>query len=293
VPNNSNSNRKTGLGKGLQSLMPANLDTDILINKEDRVQKIRVSVIKANPNQPRRQFDDQTIEELAVSIKQVGILQPLIVTPRGEGYLIIAGERRWRAAQKAKLDTVPVIVKSAKELGLLEMALIENIQRVDLSPLEFAVTLDRLKTVHHMEEAELTKRLGKDKSTIRNILRLLNLPDYAKEALNKKQISEGHARAVLALKEYPDQQRVLVDNIIKYVWSVRQAEQFVTGHKTGKTSPDLIEKHMKKELPETKSLSKLIAAPVSIRRTAHGGKLEISFTTDKDLERLIKLLLER
>jgi ParB family chromosome partitioning protein len=194
-----------GLGRGFDSLLPQNFDSTLLLTDEDRIQKVLVSKISPNANQPRTHFDDEALDQLAASIKQYGILQPLVVTPNnslgvnGE-FMIIAGERRWRAAEIAGLDKVPVIVRTSHELEQLEIALVENVQRVDLSPLEQAVSIERLHQQFNITYDHIAERLGKAASTVNNMVRLLQLPEGARQALKDGAISEGHARAILALK---------------------------------------------------------------------------------------------
>ncbi len=286
--------KKHGLGKGFETLLPQGFDASLLVDPSERIQKIRVTSLQPNPQQPRRHFDDEALNELADSIRQYGVLQPLIVTPDDtDMYQIIAGERRWRAAQKAGLNTVPAIVRSIKELEQLEIALVENVQRVDLSPLEQAVSIERLHQQFSLTYDIIAKRLNKAVSTLNNIVRLLQLPGDARDALRNQEITEGHARSILSLKDHPDKQAELLRLIKQHGWSVRQAERFVTAFKnsTPDTSATIVRKRMSSETGDTKRLEKRIAAPVSIRRMAHGGKLEIGFTSEDDLKRLMTLLM--
>lgn len=284
---------RTGLGRGFDALLPQQFDASLLMNEGERILHINVGAITANSEQPRRHFDETALEQLADSIKRHGVLQPLIVTPQGEGnYMLVAGERRWRAATKAGLKTVPVIARTARELERLELALVENVQRVDLSPLEQAASIERLYQQFNLTYETIAKRLGKAVSTVHNIARLLQLPPEAQKALQTEAITEGHARAVLALKDHPTQQAELLRLIQTQGWSVRQAERFVnTVKKGGAQDSQTARARMRSETPETRRLGKRLKSSVSIRRTAHGGKLEIGFTSDDDLERLITLLL--
>lgn len=283
--------KKSGLGRGFDSLIPKSVDTAVLFDDQDRIQKIAVGAIVPNPHQPRQHFDEEALNQLASSIKQHGIVQPLVVTPNGQGsYALVAGERRWRAAQLAGFEKVPTIVRTTKELEQLEIAIVENVQRVDLSPLEQAVSIERLHQQFSMTYDAIAKRLGKANSTISNIIRLLELPVTAQEALRKEQISEGHARAILALKDTPEKQIELLDNVLRHGWSVRQAEQFVVSIKQGFKETKATKERMDAETPATKQLSKRIGAPVQIRRTAKGGKLEIGFKTDEELEKILEHL---
>ena len=280
--------KNTGLGRGLESLIPTGFDPSLLMESSERVQNVFISAIKPNPDQPRRHFDPQSLEELASSIKRYGILQPLIVTPDGpDEYKIIAGERRWRASTIAGLEKVPVIVRAEKDLEQLEIALIENVQRVDLSPLEQAVSIEKLHQQFNMSYDDVSKRLGKAMTTVINIVRLLQLPTFARDALQTGKITEGHARAVLALKDDPAKQSELVKLIQKNGWSVRQAEQFVQTHKKGIKTSTGVKKQMETETPETKKLSSMLSAPVTVYRTAKGGRLEIHFGSDDELTKII------
>lgn len=286
------SNKKMALGRGFDMLMPVGLDTALLETDSERVQKLSISVVMPNPDQPRRFFDDEALEQLASSIKQYGILQPLIVSPsRNDGkYILIAGERRWRAAQKAGLTKVPVIVRTSEELEQLEIALVENIQRVDLSPLETAASIHRLHDLFSQSYDDIAKRLGKAPSTINNIVRLLQLPTDAQDALRKQVISEGHARSLLALKQSPEVQSDLLNLIQQNGWSVRQAEQYVVAQKDGLKDTKSVQKRINATNPKTVALSERLHRPISIKHTAKGGKLEIGFTTQEDLVKLIGML---
>jgi ParB family chromosome partitioning protein len=280
------------LGRGFAGLIPQDVDTALLFDDQEKIQKVALSVLVPNPHQPRTSFDQEALLQLAESIKQYGILQPLVVTPQGQGkYAIVAGERRWRAAQLAGEAKVPVIVRSTKELERLEIALVENVQRVDLSPLEQAVSIEKLHQQFSMTYESVAKRLGKASSTVNNIVRLLQLPKDAQAALSDGQIFEGHARAILSLKGMPQKQVELLANIKKHGWSVRQAEQFVTSLKEGYKETKATRERMQTETPQTKTLSKKLGGnPVRIRRMAKGGKIEISFKNDQELDRILQTL---
>jgi ParB family transcriptional regulator, chromosome partitioning protein len=281
--------KKSGLGRGFDALIPKDVDPGFLLDDQERVQKIAVGDLSANPHQPRTAFDDTALQQLADSIKRHGILQPLVITPQGQGkYVIIAGERRWRAAQLAGLAKVPGIVRTTKELERLELALVENVQRVDLSPLEQAVSIEHLHQQFSLTYEAIAKRLGKASSTVNNIVRLLQLPEAARRALKEQHIFEGHARTILSLKDMPEKQAELLANILRYGWSVRQAEQFVVSVKEGFKEATATKQRMATETPATKQLSKKLGGtPVHIRRMARGGKLEITFKTDDELERIL------
>jgi ParB family chromosome partitioning protein len=282
--------KNTGLGKGFAALMPQDFDTNILLDEGEKVYSLELVKITPNPDQPRQQFDEEALGQLAQSISQHGVVQPIVVTPAKEGsFTIIAGERRWRASQAAGLTKIPALVRSIEELEQLEIALIENVQRVDLSPLEQARSIERLHQQFNVSYDDIAKRLGKASSTINNIVRLLQLPEEAFKALETGQITEGHARAILALKAWPDRQDELLQSITKHGWSVRQAERFVTSTKAGH-AVKAVKAHVQTESPETKRLSKKFNTPVQIKRMARGGRLEITFKSDEDLTRLLSLL---
>lgn len=288
----SSATHNRGLGKGFDALLPQNFDSILLTNSSDRIQQVKIDDIIANTQQPRRHFDVDALKELAESIKRFGVLQPLVATPSNKGvYELIAGERRWRAARLAGLKTLPVIVRSSEELERLEIAIVENVQRVDLSPLEQATSIDRLNQQFNMPFDEIAKRLGKAPSTIHNTARLLQLPAEAQKALHEQKITEGHARCVLALKGSPEAQMELLRSIIKRGWSVRQAEHFVTALKRGAPDQQTAHRQIRTETLETKRLGKRLNTAVSLRHTAHGGKLEIGFSSEDELKRLIDILM--
>ena len=280
--------KKSGLGRGFDALIPQDFDKTILLDENEKIQQLDISSLIPNPDQPRQHFDEDALNQLAESIKHYGIIQPLVVSPGKDGtYSIIAGERRWRASTKAGLKKVPAIVRTSKELERLEIAIVENVQRVDLSPLEQAVSIERLHQQFNMTYEAIAARLAKATSTVNNMVRLLQLPEKARTALHEKQISEGHARAILALKEHPEKQQDLLKQIVANGWSVRQAERYVTSVKEGFKDVKETKQRMETETPATKQLSKRVGAPVHIRRTAKGGKLEISFKTDEELEKIL------
>ena len=283
--------KMAGLGRGFDTLIPIDFDSSLLIDEKDRVQKLFIKHVVANPDQPRRTFDQKALDELALSIKQYGVLQPLIVVPLNDDmYRIVAGERRWRAATIAGLDKVPAIIREPAEIQELEIALIENVQRVDLSPMDQAISIERLHQQFNMTYKQIAERLGKAETTLSNLVRLLQLPEQARDALNEGKISEGHARAILSLKAMSEQQQSLLSNVVKHGWSVRQAEQFAVTHKKGASAKETIRERMATETPETKELSVILKVPISIKRTAKGGRIELHFKTDEDYAAIISKL---
>ncbi len=283
-----------GLGKDFSSLIPDDMLSEALAvgNASDQVEQIQISKISPDPNQPRKQFDEQALQELADSITQHGIVQPLIVTKSTDGYVIIAGERRYRAAQKLGLSDVPAIVRSYGDQEKLEISLIENVQREDLSKLELAAAYMRLHDEFNLDHKEIGKQVGRSESAVVNIIRLLRLPPKAKEALNSNIITEGHARQIVALKTEKEQLKLLT-LIIKNGWTVRQAEQYVVGHKKANQEEKGKEgvRLTKTETKETKQLAKRLKTNVSVKHMAKGGRLIIDFKDEDHLNNLFKNLL--
>lgn len=281
-----------GLGKGFAALMPDDFDKTLLLSEDEKVLSLDLSAVRPNAEQPRQRFDNEALDQLAQSIKQYGVVQPIVVTPTAEDgiYSIIAGERRWRASKLAGRKKIPAIVRTHKDLEQLEIALVENVQRVDLSPLEQARSIERLHQQFNVTYDSIAKRLGKASSTINNIVRLLQLPATSLQALEKGDIKEGHARSLLALKQTPHHQDELLTLIIKHDWSVRQAERYVTSIKSGVKEEKAATARVNTETPETKRLSKYLNTSVKVRRTANGGKLEIAFNNDEELQRIVEVL---
>lgn len=282
---------KQRLGRGFDVLIPKELDSSVFTEDSSRIQKILIDDIRPNPDQPRRDFNLENLNDLADSIKRHGVLQPIIVVKeKGPGsYKIVAGERRWRAARQAKLTHMPAIVRSLKELEQIELALIENIQRVDLSPLEQALSVYRLQHNFNLSLEEISQKLGKAQSTVSNLARLLKLPPAANEALRLGRISEGHARALLSLNGHPEKQEELLRCILDNGWSVRRAEEFaVSAKKALKKGPVNMEANNNEQI--SKALEAKLGSPVQIRRTTRGGQLIIAFKSDQDLEQILKKL---
>lgn len=288
---------KHGLGRGFESLIPTQLleeEFDPTQEQDEKLSEllnIKLQDISPNPQQPRRHFDEAALQELANSIKQFGVLQPIVVTRHGSAYVLVAGERRWRASKIAGVLTIPAIVRSTDDQNKLELALIENLAREDLNPLETATAYLKLQQQFNMKLEEIGQRVGgKAVSTISNALRLLSLPKEAKQALIEGGISEGHARQILAIKE-SEVQEELLELIIRHGWSVRKSEQFVIGYKEGSKNRQTAAAKVRTETPQTKALAKRLNASVSVKHMAKGGRLVIEFKNDDDLERITQSLL--
>ncbi len=288
---------KKGLGRGFESLIPTQLleeEFDPTQAQDEQLSELRTIAIDSiipNPHQPRRHFDQAALDELAASIQQHGVMQPIVVTPRDGGFELVAGERRWRASKAIGKADIPAIVRSYTDQHKLELALIENLQREDLNPLETATAYLKLHQQFNMTYDDIGKHVGgRAVSTISNTLRLLSLPKSAKQALIEGKISEGHARQILAIRE-PEVQEELLSLIINQDWSVRKSEQFVIGYKQGSKSKKTATARVQTETGETKALSKRIKAPVSVKHMAKGGRLIIEFKNDDDLQRITGALL--
>lgn len=288
---------KKGLGRGFDSLIPTQLLNDAfdptaeLDAKASNYKQVATDAIAPDPEQPRRHFDEDALQELANSIMEHGVLLPLVVTKQGDQYQIVAGERRWRAAKLAGVQELPVIVRTVTAQHKLELSLIENLQRKDLNPLETATAYLKLHQQFNLTYEQIGQRVGgKAFSTISNVMRLLNLPQAAKDALVEKKISEGHARQILAIDK-PNIQQQLLDLILKNDWSVRKTEQFVTGYKeSGKKKSGAVAK-TRTQSAETQKLAKRLSAPVQIKAMAKGGQLIIRYTSDDELARIYRELL--
>jgi ParB family chromosome partitioning protein len=277
---------KRGLGRGLGALIPGAGELD-----EGGSQELPVSQIFPNPEQPRTTIDEEGLEELTASVANVGVLQPILVRPHEEKYQIVAGERRWRAAKAAGLESVPVRVLASTAEESLEIALIENLQRQDLNPLEEAMGYRKLLAEYQMTQAELAEKVSKSRSAITNALRLLDLPDEVQALIVDGSLSAGHARAVLAV---PDEaKRVsLADKIAKEGLSVREAENLARLYAASEVERPARPATPKSYKVVARKLRKLLETNVRVRLTPKKSKIEIDFNGEDDLERIFKLLVE-
>jgi ParB family chromosome partitioning protein len=274
--------KKTGLGKGMGALLP------VVEQDQSSYFLCPIEEVKPNRHQPRKTFVNEKLEELAASIREKGIIQPLVVCRKGNHYELIAGERRWRAAQKAGLREVPVVIQDVSEDTALEMALIENIQREDLNAVEEAEAYRALLDKFELSQEELAKRVGKDRSTVANALRLLKLPLDIQRDVVAEQLSMGHARALLAL-ESADLVKQARDEIVKKQLTVRGAEALVKRLKQSTSSAKAAKKPDLELADLTDSLKRHFQARVTIRQGGRGGKIEISFAGKDELSRIIEL----
>ena len=280
--------KKSGLGKGLDALLPA-ADYHLL---ESGVRQIQTSKISPNPRQPRANFDAGELDQLATSIREHGVIQPLIITA-GESagsYTLIAGERRLMAAKLVELEEVPAIIREASDQELVELALVENVQRADLGPLETAEAYRQLSEDFGLSHEEIAARVGKNRATITNTLRLIKLPEDVKEALVSGKISEGHARALLSLPSEEAQSAVL-KSILKLTLNVRQTEELVrklSGEKPQKQLPSVPDPEIK-ALEE--QLRQRLGTKVSLNQRSKGGTLTIHYYSAEELDTLLEMIL--
>lgn len=276
-----------GLGKGLNAFF-----SNVEIEKEETISEINVKECRPNPYQPRKVFDKRAIEELKQSILQYGILQPIIVRKTIKGYEIVAGERRYRAACEAKLEKVPAVVRELSDQQMMEMALLENLQREDLTPIEEASAYQLLIEKLNITQDELAKKLGKSRPHIANHIRLLSLPPKIQQFISEGEISMGHGRALLGLRK-KDSIPAVVDKILKDGLNVRQLEQLIqqlNEHVSRETKKaQRPEKDVFIKAQET-SLMEKFGTNVQIKQTKNKGKIEIEFFSKDDLERILELL---
>lgn len=302
--------KKGGLGKGLDSLIQSSsshqkASTRQEVKVEEKVvekvvekivekpveQKIKLSLIEPNREQPRKNFDEESLQELCASIQQYGVIQPLVVKKNNDYYEIIAGERRWRAAKMAGLKEVPVIIKDYSEQEIVEISLIENIQRENLNPIEEAMAYKRLMEEFHLKQEEIAKRVSKSRTAITNSMRLLKLDERVSQMLIDEKLTTGHVRTLLAIEDkdaqYEAAQKIFEENL-----SVRDTEKLVKLIMTPKPQK------IKKELSHAEiyqnmeeRMKEIFGSKVSInRRTEHKGKIEIEYYSDEELERILDIM---
>lgn len=298
--------RKSGLGKGLDSLISDKVShkpsstsekkEKATASEKEKVEKtellLKISQVEPNRNQPRKKFDEDALLELAESIKTYGILQPLLVQKRDNYYEIIAGERRWRAAKLAGLKEVPIIVKEFTEQEIVEISLIENIQRENLNPIEEAMAYKRLLKEFNLKQDEVAERVSKSRTAVTNSMRLLKLNDRVQQMIIDDMISTGHARALLAIED-EEQQYMLANKIFDEKLSVRETEKLVKALKNPKKEekkPEVENQFVYTNLEE--QMKSLIGTKVSVHAKANGkGKIEIEYYSPDDLERIYELLM--
>jgi len=288
---------KKGLGKGLDALLPS---AGIPENSGDSVVELKINDISPNGDQPRKNFDETALEELSASIKENGVIQPIIVQKKKDGYTIVAGERRWRAARMAGLKVIPAIVRELTDRQTLEQALIENLQREDLNPIETAYAMQHLMKEYKMTQEALAKKIGVPRATVANTIRLTNIDESLQDFIRSGDLSAGHAKALLSLKD-KDEQRHAADVIMAKDMSVRQAEEYIKKLSEGpqkkpqkQPKPQDEQVRLSTKEVETK-LKKHLGSKVKIKTADEQtgkGKIIIDYKNYEDLDRLIEILGE-
>ena len=287
--------KKSALGRGFSSLIPTDLIDESLDptaaqdEQLSQLRELKLKDITPDPDQPRRSFDESELAEMALSVKEHGVIQPIIVTRKGDTYQIVAGERRYRAAGKAGLKTIPALIRTLSDQHKLELSLIENIQRRDLNVLETATAYLKLRDQFNLSLEEIGQRVGgKSTSAISNTLRLLRLPDSVKKALQEGKLTEGQVRPLINVD--PEIIEQILPRILKEEWSARKIEQFVVGLKTTSRKDGNTQKEPVHDI-QTQRLIGHLRTKVQIHANAKGaGKIVISFRNDKEFERITQLL---
>jgi len=286
--------RKNALGRGLSALIDTDEERDLIHDKLSKGIEIPIDHISTNPFQPRTKFDDDTLEELAESIKQIGIIQPITIRETHDGnYQLITGERRLRAAKIAGISRIPAYVRGAHDNELLEMALVENIQREDLDAVEIAISFQRLMDECNLTQEDLSQRVGKKRATVSNYIRLLKLPAEIQLGIREKKISMGHARAIVNIED-PREQLDLYNKIVRTDLSVRKVEELVRKLAKRKEESETSDSQ-RTSLPHTyeelkNHLSEFFNTSVDFKRNNKGsGKIVIPFVSDDELERIIAI----
>jgi len=275
------------LGRGLDALIPS-----LSVNDDDKIIEITLSQLRPNPYQPRKTFDEDSIKDLAESIKQHGVIQPIIVRTVLKGYEIIAGERRFRASQYCGNPTIPAVVRSFSDQQVMEIALIENLQREDLNAIEVAIAYQALIDKFKLTQEELSMKVGKSRSHIANFVRLLSLPSEIKDNVSRGTISMGHARALVGIKDEAVQKE-LADLTVSLEWSVRELEEAIQ-KLDSKQPEDKSKPSQKKRDPYIEHLEETLRdrfkTTVKIKQQKDKGKIELQYYSKQDLERLLELL---
>ena len=286
--------KKSGLGKGLGAILSDKYDSqalDIVPNSDDsQIVELKIVDVEPNKDQPRKEFDKEKLDELADSISKHGVIQPIIVTKQGSIYQIVAGERRWRASKQAGLKKIPAIIRNYDEIKIMEVALIENLQRENLNPVEEALGYKSLMETFSLTQDKISERVGKSRSAIANSLRLLNLPDKVLSMLEKGEISTGHAKVILSVSNKNEQIQI-AELIFEKKMSVRETENYIKNKSKTKKSGPAVSSEVKMAIKEMENaFSKYLGTKVKIKDSNGKGKIEIAYYSHDEFERLMELL---
>ncbi len=268
------------LGRGIKAL----LSEEVSFLKDEKFVEIDIDLIHPNPHQPRKSFSEESMKELVDSIKEAGIIQPVLVTPDENGYTLVVGERRWRAAQILGLTKIPAVVKKIEPSQQLELALIENLQREDLNPIEVAAAYQKLIEISNLTHEEIAKKVGKDRSSVSNYLRLLKLPNEVKEMISEGKIDMGHARALLAIDD-PELQKKMAVMVYERGLSVRELEKILKKDSNKKKKESFVSMPILEE-----ELRKIFSTKVRVMKRGKGGYLLIRFHSEEELERICNII---
>lgn len=283
--------KKSGLGKGLSAILSDKYDSQALeFADNSQVIELRIVDVEPNKDQPRKAFDKEKLDELADSISKHGVIQPIIVTKKEDIYQIVAGERRWRASKQAGLKKIPAIIRNYDEVKVMEVALIENLQREDLNPVEEALGYKSLIETFSLTQDKISERVGKSRSAIANSLRLLNLPEKVRALLEKGAISVGHAKAILSLTNKNDQIQI-AEIVADKKLSVRETENLIKNKDKEKKTNPKISSEVKLAIKDMEnSFSKYLGTKVKIKESNGKGKIEISYYSHDEFERIKEML---
>lgn len=277
--------KKTGLGKGLDALFANNIDEEIQENEV--IEKLKITEVEPNRNQPRKNFDEEALDELAESIKRYGVIQPIIVVKKEDYYEIVAGERRWRASKKAGLKEIPAIVRESDERKNKEIALIENVQREDLNAYEKALGIKELMEEYGLTQQEVAEILGKSRSSIANTVRILNLDERVLELVKEGKLQEGHARTLLAIEDKDKQYKMAIKMIENGATTVRDFEKNIN-HKKDEKKKDKKYEAILADIEN--SFQGFFGSKVKLEPGKRKGKIVIEYTSNEDLERILELI---
>lgn len=278
--------KKTGLGKGLDALFTSNVDMEETLKENEVVEKLKITQVEPNRNQPRKHFDEEALEELSESISRYGVIQPIIVVKKGDYYEIVAGERRWRASKKAGLTEIPAIVREGDERKNKEIALIENVQREDLNAYEKAVGIKELMEEYGLTQQQVSEILGKSRSSIANTVRILNLDPRVIELVQQNKLTEGHARSLLAIEDNEKQYQMAL-RLLEMGASVREVEKKVQQKKKMKKQDERYEA-IYRDIED--SFQGFFGTKVKLEAGKRKGKIVIEYANNDDLERILDLI---